>query len=179
LVVTRLGYYLPWAVFGSVLMASSCGLLSIMSPSTSTAEWAGLQVLLGAGRGGMLLAPITAVQNAVPPMQIALAISLVMFSQTFGGTMFLAASNTILSNSLKTQIPKYAPSVDVQTVISAGATGVRNVVSATDLEGVLRAYAKSIDGVFYLVAGSSIACFVFSLGIGWKDIRVKKSVESV
>lgn len=127
----------------------------------------------------MLLAPITAVQNAVPPMQIALAISLVMFSQTFGGAMFLAASNTILTNSLKTEIPKFASSVDVQTIINAGATGVRNVVLTTDLEGVLLAYAKSIDGVFYLVAGSSVACFVFSWGIGWKDIRAKKSIESV
>ena len=117
--------------------------------------------------------PIIAVQNAVAPAQIPLAMSLVIFSQSFAGALFLSFSDTIFSNSLKTLIPIYAPSVSAQTIIDAGATGFQNEVSGANLAGVLIAYAKSIDRVFYLTAGMGVGCFVFAWGMGWKDIRKK------
>lgn len=102
--------------------------------------------------------------------------SLVMFSSTLGGAIFLTFANTIFTNSLKSEIPKYAPSVDPQAVVDAGATAVKSVVSQGDLAGVLLAYSKAFDRVFYLTAGAAVACFVFAWGMGWKDIRQKKQV---
>ena len=99
--------------------------------------------------------------------------ALIMFSQSFTAALFLSFSSTIFTNSLKTLIPKYAPSVDPQTIINAGASGFRNDISGTALSGVLIAYAKSIDPVFYLTAGMAVGCFVFSWGMGWKDMRDK------
>lgn len=99
--------------------------------------------------------------------------AMIMFSQTFGGAMFLSFSDTIFTNSLKSLIPKYAPSVDPEAVIAAGATEFRNILSGNDLANVLVAYAKSVDPVFYLTAGAGVGCFVFAWGMGWKDIRKK------
>jgi hypothetical protein len=103
--------------------------------------------------------------------------SLIMFSQTFGGAIFLSFADTIFTNSLKSQLPQYAPSVNPEVVIAAGATAIRNVVAKNELAGVLVAYGKSVDRVFYLTAGAAVGCFCFAWGMGWKDIRKKKPVE--
>lgn len=47
----RLGYYLPWAIFGSIMTSIGTGLLSMLSPTTSTRDWAGFQAIVGLGRG--------------------------------------------------------------------------------------------------------------------------------
>ena len=103
--------------------------------------------------------------------------ALIMFSSTFGGALFLSFSDTIFTNSLVTLIAKYAPAVNPQAVVNAGATGFRSVVSGNDLANVLIAYAMSVDRVFYLPAGAAVGCFVFAWGIGWKDIRMKQQVS--
>ena len=103
--------------------------------------------------------------------------ALLMFSQAFGGALFLSLSDTIFTNSLKTLIPQYATSVNPQTVINAGATGFRSMIEGVALDGVLVAYAKSVDRVFYLLAGAACGCFVSGWFMGWKDIRKKEVVS--
>jgi hypothetical protein len=49
--VGKLGYYLPWAIFCGVATAIGNGLLTTLSPNTSTGKWVGYQILIGAGRG--------------------------------------------------------------------------------------------------------------------------------
>lgn len=49
--VTRLGYYLPSAVTGTVLSAIGSGLMSLFTPHTSIGTWIGYQVIAGVGRG--------------------------------------------------------------------------------------------------------------------------------
>jgi hypothetical protein len=103
--------------------------------------------------------------------------ALLMFAQAFAGALFLSFSDTILTNSLKTLIPEYAPSVDAQTIIKAGATGFRSLIKGTELVGVLAAYAKSVDRVLYLTAGATVASFMTGWFMGWKDIRKKNQVS--
>ena len=103
--------------------------------------------------------------------------ALIGFSQTLGGALFLSFSDTIFTNSLKSLIRSYAPAVDPESVIAAGATGYRNIISRDDLANVLVAYAKSVDRVFYLTASAGVMCFVFAWGMGWKDIRKKKEIS--
>ena len=103
--------------------------------------------------------------------------AIVIFSQSFGAALFLSFSDTIFITSFKALIPKYASSVDAQSVINAGASEFRRIVARTELAGVLIAYAKSVDRVFYLTAGMGVGCFVFAWGMGWKDLRKKKTVS--
>lgn len=103
--------------------------------------------------------------------------ALLMFSQAFVGALFLTFSDTIFTNSLKQLIPKYAPAINPQTIVGAGATGFRSYVQESQLTGVLVAYAKTIDRVFYLAAGASAGCFAFAWAMGWRDIRKKQIVS--
>ncbi len=101
--------------------------------------------------------------------------SLVMFSQTFGGGLFLAFAKTIFSHGLVDGLKKYAPHVDAQAVISAGATSVRKVVNPEQLKGVLEAYNVRTNHAFWLAAGCSAATSVFSWGMGWRSVKKKKA----
>ena len=103
--------------------------------------------------------------------------AMLMFSQTFGGALYLSFSSTIFTNSLKALIPKYAPSIDAAAVINAGANEFTRIIPGDNLANVLMAYAESVDRVFYLTAASGVACFVFAWGMGWKDIRAKAEVS--
>ncbi|KAJ6031405.1 MFS general substrate transporter [Penicillium herquei] len=49
--VTRIGYYLPPAVIGTILCAVGAGLLNMLTPHIGFGAWVGFQVLAGLGRG--------------------------------------------------------------------------------------------------------------------------------
>ncbi|KAL4735586.1 hypothetical protein BDV11DRAFT_211877 [Aspergillus similis] len=94
----KLGYYLPWAVFGSVLCAIGSGLLS-----------AGYQALFGLGRGASTQPRIPQRHSTVTAM---------IFGQSFGGSVFLSVAQVIFSNCLRDTIPEYAPNVSVESIIT-------------------------------------------------------------
>jgi hypothetical protein len=102
-----------------------------------------------------------------------------MFIQTLSGAVFLTFADVIFSTGLKALIPKDAPNVNPSVVIAAGATGIRDAVASENLPGVLKAYSKSVDRVFYLSAALGVVCMVFAFGMGWKDVRRKKSTGQV
>jgi hypothetical protein len=198
LLVNKIGHYIPVALFAAVLLSVGSGLIATFTPGTSTGKWIGYQILYGAGRGlGLQMVswilpslvpvytwlmiyprqPLLAVQNTVPPQQLPLAMALTIFSQSFGAAVFLSLAELIFSNSFRTLIGKNAPSVDAESVIGAGATGFRRFVSGTDLAGVLVAYSQSINRVFYLAAAMGAGCFVFALGMGWKNLKHKPALS--
>ncbi|KAL4816742.1 major facilitator superfamily domain-containing protein [Aspergillus spinulosporus] len=176
--IGRLGYYLPFAIIGTVLSAVGSGLFSMVSPTTPTVAWAAYQIIIGLGRGASTQPSLLAVQNGVAPDDLSTAMAILTFSQTFGGSVFLAVASVIFSEGLKSQIPRYAPGVNPQQIIAAGATGFRDIVGGEDLEGVLKGYAKAINWVFYLVVALSVVQFGVSWGIGWVDIRPKAKGET-
>jgi hypothetical protein len=104
--------------------------------------------------------------------------SLVMFSQNMGAALFLSFAQTILSTTLTHELPVLAPGVNAQAVIAAGASKFRDVVSKALLPGVLLAYDRAIDRVFYLATGSAVTAFVVCLGMGWKSVKKVKLAEA-
>lgn len=48
---SRVGYYLPFALFSGIVTAIGNGLVSTFDAQTSTATWIGYQIVLGVGRG--------------------------------------------------------------------------------------------------------------------------------
>jgi hypothetical protein len=172
--VTKLGYYLPFCVAAAVWASVGHGLISTLSPSSSTGKWIGYQIIIGFGRGLGLQMPFVAIQNTLPQSMVSISMSLLTFTQTLGGAVMLTCGETIFTNSLRDTIPVYAKGVNPEEIVIAGATGLRAVITdPTQLAGVLIAYSKSIDRVFYLALGCSCACFVCAWGMGWNDIRKK------
>jgi hypothetical protein len=179
--VGKLGYATPWGIAGAVISAVANGLFSTFSPSTSTGRWIGYQILTGIGRGPAMQVPMITVQAALSQNLISISMSLLMFTQMLGGSVFLTLSDTVFTNSLHTYLETYAKGVSPQAIIQAGATRFRSLPIASspaDLAGILMAYSKSVDDVFYMTAGCSCACFLFAWGMGWTDIRKKPETVS-
>ncbi|KAH7159859.1 major facilitator superfamily domain-containing protein [Dactylonectria estremocensis] len=155
------------AVFsGFLIIAIGSGLLSTLSPHTSTATWAGYQFLIGVGRGLGMQMPIISIQANTPPEITSIATAVLVFAQTFGGAVFVSISNVIFNNKLKNELTVRLPHLDADTIIDAGATAVAKVVPSKDLPGALAAYAKGVDSVFYLSVASACVMFFTAWGMG-------------
>lgn len=101
-----------------------------------------------------------------------------IFTQTFGGALFLTFAETDFSNGLTKALKTMAPNVSAQTVIAAGASAVREVVPKPELGGVLMAYNQAVQHTFYLAASSAAVTLVFCWGMGWKSVKKAKVVDA-
>lgn len=100
--------------------------------------------------------------------------SILMFSQTLFGAVYLTFAHVVFSSGLESSLSKYAPNVNPVAVINAGATGIRDVAWDQDLTRVIKAYADGVDHVFYMAVALRICCVITSSGMGSKDVRKKK-----
>ncbi|KAJ0413779.1 major facilitator superfamily domain-containing protein [Aspergillus carlsbadensis] len=179
--ISVLGYYLPFLLAGGAISAVGYGLLSTLSPTTSVAQWIGYQILYGVASGCSAAAPYIAIQNLVVPEQIPQAMAIIIFWQNIGAAASLIAANAIFSNSLREQLHQRTAQIGVSpdAIVAAGVRSIRDLVSGSELTAVLAAYAKSIDHVMYLGIAVSAAVLVFAPGLGWKDIRKTKDLQTL
>jgi hypothetical protein len=96
----------------------------------------------------------------------------IIFQQTFGGAFFLAIGQTLFNSSLGDALRRFAPLVDAETVIHAGASDVRDVVTGPELPAVINAFAEAVSHEFYFALAMSSLTVFSALGMGW--IRVPK-----
>ena len=61
--ITVLGYYTPWMILSSLLMATGAGLLSTFEVGTGHAMWIGYQALYGFGVGAGMQQGVIAAQT--------------------------------------------------------------------------------------------------------------------
>ena len=128
--------------------------------------------------------PIVAIQNAVPPSLIPIAMATLIFFQNLGISVTVVLSNTVFTQTLISKIPLYAPSVSPAAVLAAGsgAYAVRHVLpegSEGELGGLLRAYSDSLRNVFYFLVGLAVLATGLGGGLGWRDVRKKKGTGKV
>lgn len=175
------GYYLPWILLGGSISAIGYGLFSRLSPTTTVASWIGYQILYGVGSGSAAAGPYIAVQNLVPPAQIPIAMSIVIFTMNVGAATSLIAANAIFSNSLRKELQQRISIIGLSpdVIVGAGARSVRQLVSGPALVATLEAYCKAIDRVMYFGIAISLCILPFAWGLGWKDVREVKKLNAI
>jgi hypothetical protein len=175
--VGRIGYYLPFAVASGILTTLGSGLLATLTPTTTARVWIGYQIIVGAGRGMGIQIPIVAVQNNSSKEEISVVNALVVFFQNLGAMVFLSLAEVVFSNGLRHGLATYAPEVNSETIITAGATVLRTSVPEVSLPGVILAYSKAFDGVMYLATGAAGGAFIFAFGMRWMNIEKVQAVK--
>ncbi|RDW66377.1 hypothetical protein BP6252_10012 [Coleophoma cylindrospora] len=175
--VTRCGYYIPFAIAGSAISTIGAGLFTTFTPHTPSSRWIGYQILTGMGRGLVMQQPITALQANTPRKVLPIVSALIPLCQYFGTALFVSLGTTVFTNTLTPALQMYAPGVDPKTVISAGATGIKGLVSSEELPGVLLAANKALTDVFYLAVAASCLAFISCWGLGWKNIKEKRQEQ--
>ena len=123
--------------------------------------------------------PIVAVQNNCSREEVSIVNALAVFSQNLGGAVFLSLAQVVFAADLRHGLATYAPEVNPEVVIVAGAAGVRSAVAVASLPGVLLAYSKAFDHVMALATGATGGAFLTAFGMGWKSIKKvkEKAVE--
>lgn len=175
--VTALGYYTPWMIFSSVMMAIGVGLIATWKVDTGHSKWIGYQIIYGIGVGCGMQQSLIAAQTVLHLDDIPTGTSIIMFSQTFGGALFISVAQNVFTNRLLSNLLESVPTLNPAIVLSTGATSLKHAITATDpslLPGVLTAYNSALTQTYYVSVAMASLSIVGALGVEWKSVKGKK-----
>ncbi|EED19689.1 efflux pump antibiotic resistance protein, putative [Talaromyces stipitatus ATCC 10500] len=175
--VTNIGYFTPFMIAGSVVMAIGAGLLTTFTTNTGHSKWIGYQVIFGLGIGIGMQQGSVAAQTILERKDVPTGASIMMLAQSLGGSIFLAVGQTVFSNGLSSHLQSYVQGPEAANIISmvtqAGATGFRRLsgLSPEDLSAILSAYNKAIVDTFYVCVGLASVSIIGSLATEWVSVK--------
>lgn len=120
--ITALGYYTPFVLLSSVLVAIGTGLLTTWKVSTGHAQWIGYQAIFGLGSGLGMNQPLMAAQTVLKLDDVSVGTASVIFPQTLCGAVFIAAGQSVFENRLLQGLKAAVPQLDPAVVLNSGAT---------------------------------------------------------
>lgn len=140
-----MGYYLPWAAAGAALTAIGNGVSSLLSPTTSTGQWVGYQILIGAGRGCIMQS-----------VRSSISIPLFFLSSSLF-SLFLSLFSFSLSPSLLT-LPSPLPLSPSINELEQPYLAVQNTLPPSQISPAisLLSFCQSLGGAVFLTIGNTI-----------------------
>ena len=175
--VTTLGYYTPFMIFSSVMMAIGGGLIATWKVDTGHAKWIGYQVIYGIGVGSGMQQSLIAAQTVLHLDDVPTGTSIIMFAQTFGGALFISVAQNVFTNRLIRNLLENVPTLNPAIVLQTGATNLKDAVTASNpslLPAVQTAYNSAlVQGYYVSVAMAALSIFG-AIGIEWKSVKGKK-----
>ncbi|KAF2112411.1 MFS transporter [Lophiotrema nucula] len=171
--VTVLGYYTPFMLVSSILMAIGAGLLSTFETDTGHAKWIGYQFIFGAGVGFGMQQALIAVQTALPAADVAIGTAIMMFSQTLGGALFISVGQNVFTNQLMKNLKSVVPDLDPAIVLRVGATELKNQIQPQFLKGVQTAYNLALTQTWYVSVATGAISIVGAAFVQWKSMKGK------
>ena len=176
ILVSKVGYYAPPAIIGCAISIGSSALLSTLQANTTTSKWIGFQILASVGLGIAIQEGFIAAQRVLPLHQLPMGTAAVTSFQSLGGAIFISIGNSIVQDGLINGIDAFAiPGVDIPTIISAGATEFRSLVSEAALPTLLRAYNHALQRALIAAVATSSLAFLTTFGLEWKSVKDKRS----
>ncbi|KAE8139154.1 major facilitator superfamily domain-containing protein [Aspergillus pseudotamarii] len=171
--VSRIGYYTPFMIFGACLTAIGTGLLTTLGISTSEGKWIGFQIIYGFGIGFCSQTPNMAAQTVLPHKDVAIGASLMFFGQQLFGAVFASVGQNVLLNQLAYRLAGI-PSISPQLIQSTGATEFFNRVPFEDHAVAQEAYNDSLRKCFQV--GLIMACLSVLGACSMEWCSVKKNL---
>ncbi|EOR02755.1 hypothetical protein E3P92_01927 [Wallemia ichthyophaga] len=162
-IVSKTGGYRVNIWTGFLMWTIGLGLFTMLSPSTSIAEFVGFSVISGFGAGNTFQTTLLSVQAAVKRQEIAVATGGRNFIRLLGGTIGLALCDVILRNTLITGLHSLGSSVSEINEITQDPTAIRTVegIDTGKLHRVsykIKRFASGNQTNNYEFAGASFAC---------------------
>ncbi|KAL2260258.1 hypothetical protein VTK26DRAFT_5768 [Humicola hyalothermophila] len=171
--VSIIGYYTPFALLGSVLMPVGLGLLTTIKPDTSRAILLIFPGIFGLGVGVGFQQPLIGVQAALPQSDIPVGTSIIVFGQTIGAAIIIAAGESLFQNRLVDNLEKYLglTNVDTQHLLEDGPAGLSSLLSAEQLPQLLIAVSRSLTETFHLALVMAALSAVGSIFMEWRSVK--------
>ncbi|KAK4610475.1 hypothetical protein CLAFUW4_13813 [Fulvia fulva] len=175
--VTRIGYYVPFMWLSVVFMAVGSGLLTTLTRDSSLGKWVGYQIIDGVGIGFGWQQGALAAQTVLDAVDVPVGTAIAVFMLLFGGAVFVSVANSVFTNSLVRELTAARiVGIDPATVVHLGATQLRQMVSGAELEAVLDGYMAALTDVYRVALILACISAVGVVGMEWIDVR-KKGVK--
>jgi EmrB/QacA subfamily drug resistance transporter len=165
--ISKWGRYKIFPIIGLAFVTISLGLLSRLTPTTSSGLISLDLFLLGLGLGQVMQVITMAVQNAIPPRDMGTGTAATGFFRNLGGAIGSAVFGALLSSRLAANLPHGN---------SATGSGTPNVAAIHQLPAaaqhvVFEAFTKATNVVFMVAAITTAAGFVLVLFL--KEMRLR------
>ena len=168
IIIMLTGEFQPLMIVGHSLVCIACGLIYTLQKGSSPGHWAGYEIIGGVGLGLSAQLAVIVCQQVVEPADLATASGLALFFQFMGGAVFLTVAQALFQNKLVHSLAKNVPGLLPKTIISAGATGLRSILSPQQLDGGVQSYLDGLRDAYILsvvLAGlgvvAGVACLLF------------------
>ncbi|PIG79519.1 efflux pump antibiotic resistance protein [Aspergillus arachidicola] len=176
--IMNLPMLLGSVIFSLLGALSPPGLLSTLQVNSGHAQWIGYQFLVGAGVGSGLQTAFAAPQCVLRLEDIPIGTAVVIFTENLSAAVFVSVAQNVFSNQLRTNLATYVPEADTSTILSGGATDIKNLVPQELYQAVLFAYNKALDQTFYVGVALSCCAVLGVLGMQWVSVKKKDDTPS-
>ncbi|KAI4199018.1 MAG: hypothetical protein LQ346_002650 [Caloplaca aetnensis] len=167
--MSKLGYYMPWFLGGSLLAVIGGALMYTVDTETTSSAIYGYTVLLGIGGGCLLMSAFGCVSAVVDASDVFNAIGVLSLVQCMGTTFFPAISGCIFQNLGVVYIRPYLPPdfTGKPTVILAGASRPEFQGLSEDLQAqIARAIISAMSNLYTMTIAVSGITAILSPFLG-------------
>jgi len=171
-VTSRVGYYVPSMLISPVIGSIGAGLLSTLDEHSGSGKWIGYQVIFGLGLGLSMQIAGLAAQVVLKKEDVSIGTAIMMFSQQFGGTIFVAVGQNVFINKLvKGLVAVPGLGISPMTIVKTGATDLQKTVPKEYLSEVLRVYNYALTRIFVVGVAMMAVSILGSVFMEWKSIK--------
>jgi hypothetical protein len=151
--ITKTGRYKIFPILGTGLLTVGMILLATLSGATSNVLILLYMLLVGIGIGFVMQVLVIVIQNAVEHRDLGTATSSASFFRSIGGTFGTSIFGAVFASQVARRMPQDVHTgalsgMSPTTLMSDGPAQLREL-PATIHAGVIEAFAKSIDTVFF------------------------------
>ncbi|CAK1360213.1 uncharacterized protein RHO25_003531 [Cercospora beticola] len=157
--MSKLGYYMPWLLAGSILATIGGGLMYTVDYFTSTSYIYGYTIILGLGGGCFLLTAFGCVSAVVPdPDDVFNAIGVLSVAQCIGITLFPALAGCVFQNTgislLRSIVPPDVPG-DLNSILAGSYSDVYQSFDTALQDQVTGAIVEAMSNLYLMTV---VAC---------------------
>ncbi|KAI7229078.1 MFS general substrate transporter [Hortaea werneckii] len=172
--VGRIGCYTPFAIASAIIMPIGAGLVTTWTVQTGSPKWIGFQILFGFGVGLGMQQATMAAQTVLRKQDVPTGVALLFFAQQLGGAIFVSVGQNVLNSKLVSGIIRLVPGLSPERILNTGATELRRIVPAQDLQGVLVAYNSALRQVFIVATTMACLAALGAFGLEWRSVKAKE-----
>ncbi|KAF2802191.1 MFS general substrate transporter [Mytilinidion resinicola] len=170
LALSRYGYAVPMMAGGSCLATVACGCFYTLGGSTTTGQWIGFQILAGVAWGVCWQCTMAVAQEGQKPEHLPSITSIILLFQILGGAFGISIAQCAFNNTMIQNALSNLPGIDASLLLGTGATEIRKVFSAQEIDGIVDAYIAGLRVVWGLMVGFAGSAFVVGLMSHWRRL---------
>jgi MFS family permease len=168
-VISKTGSYRPLMIGSYAVMCLGHGLMIMLDEHSSVAKQVVFTLIASLGLGSLFLAPLIALQAAMPLRDMATSTAVFGLTRQIGATVGISIGEVILSSELRKRIAKIPNVGDVVSTTSGGLNeAVRRIAKIPDValrNQLLHAFTRSIATIWIVATPLVFVCFVLVFGL--------------